>query len=64
MTAPYHAPVLDGPALILLFLPVCSQVWLLDQFGVLHDGQKAYPGAVEARKHFHSLSSHKHSMQA
>ncbi|KAJ7543518.1 hypothetical protein O6H91_09G041500 [Diphasiastrum complanatum] len=24
------------------------KVWLLDQFGVLHDGKKPYPGAVEA----------------
>lgn len=23
------------------------KVWLLDQFGVLHDGQKSYPGAIE-----------------
>ena len=37
------------------FLPVRSQVWLLDQFGVLHDGQKAYPGAVDAREHSHSF---------
>lgn len=27
--------------------PMHYKVWLLDQFGVLHDGQKAYPGAVE-----------------
>lgn len=37
------------------FLPVRSQVWLLDQFGVLHDGQKAYPGAVDAREQSHSF---------
>ncbi|GAQ85785.1 haloacid dehalogenase-like hydrolase (HAD) superfamily protein [Klebsormidium nitens] len=24
------------------------KVWLLDQFGVLHDGRKAYPGTVDA----------------
>jgi len=28
---------------------------LLDQFGVLHDGQKAYPGAVEAVEYLHGL---------
>ena len=26
------------------------QAVLLDQFGVLHDGQKPYPGAIEAVK--------------
>ena len=25
-----------------------KRVWLLDQFGVLHDGVTAYPGAVDA----------------
>lgn len=28
---------------------------LLDQFGVLHDGQKAYPGAVQAVEYLHGL---------
>ena len=28
---------------------------LLDQFGVLHDGQKAYPGAVKAVEYLHGL---------
>eukprot|EP00250_Pteridium_aquilinum_P011489 c20102_g1_i1 orf=327-1043(-) len=27
--------------------PTRYKVWLLDQFGVLHDGQKAYAGALE-----------------
>lgn len=27
-------------------LVVCVQAWLLDQFGVLHDGKKPYPGAI------------------
>ncbi|KAK3204237.1 hypothetical protein Dsin_018283 [Dipteronia sinensis] len=25
---------------------VCVQAWLLDQFGVLHDGKQPYPGAI------------------
>eukprot|EP00850_Spirogloea_muscicola_P001706 SM000006S19471 [mRNA] locus=s6:930492:933271:- [translate_table: standard] len=29
-------------------LVVAAQAWLLDQFGVLHDGRKPYPGAVDA----------------
>lgn len=27
-----------------------TQVWLLDQFGVLHDGKVAYPEAIETCK--------------
>jgi hypothetical protein len=26
----------------------CLQAWFLDQFGVLHDGKKPYPGAILA----------------
>eukprot|EP00271_Cylindrocystis_brebissonii_P021453 TRINITY_DN7638_c0_g1_i4.p1 TRINITY_DN7638_c0_g1~~TRINITY_DN7638_c0_g1_i4.p1 ORF type:complete len:394 (+),score=18.05 TRINITY_DN7638_c0_g1_i4:49-1182(+) len=33
------------------------QVWLLDQFGVLHDGKKAYPGAIEALEKLHSTGA-------
>ena len=28
------------------------QVWLLDQFGVLHDGKEPYPGAISTCKYF------------
>lgn len=27
-------------------LMCCMQAWFLDQFGVLHDGKKPYPGAI------------------
>ena len=30
-----------------------KRVWLLDQFGVLHDGVTAYPGAVDAARRLH-----------
>lgn len=30
-----------------------KSVWLLDQFGVLHDGQTAYPAAIEATRRLH-----------
>ncbi|MDX8439147.1 TIGR01459 family HAD-type hydrolase [Mesorhizobium australafricanum] len=39
-----HAEHLDGIAA----LAARYDVFLLDQFGVLHDGQQPYPGAVEA----------------
>ncbi|TIV49328.1 MAG: TIGR01459 family HAD-type hydrolase, partial [Mesorhizobium sp.] len=39
-----HAMHLDGVAA----LAERYDVFLLDQFGVLHDGQQPYPGAVEA----------------
>ena len=29
-------------------LRLTAQAWILDQFGVLHDGKKAYPEAVRA----------------
>lgn len=31
-----------------VFVAVILQVWLLDQFGVLHDGKQPYPGAIFA----------------
>ncbi|KAH7447298.1 hypothetical protein KP509_01G100700 [Ceratopteris richardii] len=40
--------VLDG--LKHLCQPPSHKVWLLDQFGVLHDGQKPYDGAIETLK--------------
>lgn len=35
------------PGLKDIINPMQYKVWLLDQFGVLHDGQKPYPGAAE-----------------
>eukprot|EP00898_Chlorokybus_atmophyticus_P004533 jgi/Chlat1/5080/Chrsp33S05003 len=32
-----------------------SITWLLDQFGVLHDGKNAYPRAVEAVRELHAM---------
>ena len=31
---------------IYIYMRVCVQAWFLDQFGVLHDGKKLYPGAI------------------
>ena len=33
------------------------QVWLLDQFGVLHDGKQPYPGAISTCKYYYSTLS-------
>ena len=31
-----------------------KKVWLLDQYGVLHDGANAYPAAIEATRELHA----------
>jgi ribonucleotide monophosphatase NagD (HAD superfamily) len=48
MTAPAEIPVLSSIAEI----GATYKVWLVDIWGVMHDGLRAYPRAVAATKAF------------